>query len=573
MENDILLFIITCYLIGIALIIVVLNLIQYFSNKKYKSEIENLGIEKNEIIDAPIITELSKVETFKTKNIKDKYEIWKKEIDNIKKDLDSNVNDMILDADFSLDKKDFKDYLKKKISIEIKLYEAKEQKNRILNEIQEITLSEERNRLKITQLKTIFREAIHNFESNKGSFVPVDEVVSMQIETIEKRFQDFEISMENEDYISSNKLINLIDKLIKHFQTIVEEIPPAIMMEETIIPNRLVDMKNTYEKMSKSGYQLDYLNIEYNLDEINKKLQDIMSRIRVLNLEDVLFELRTILEYTDSVFTDFEREKIARKEYEESINIFNGKITKINDIMNKLFGKVKDSKYNYKLSEQQVSLLNNLNDELIILDEDFNNLSDASKTTSFPYSRLSKELELLSLKLSKLEEKIDNYVESIGNMQEDEKRAREQLLDMNELLEQSKAKIREYKLPVVPDSYFIQLKEGIEAIREVNKELDRKPINIEVLNTRVDTARDLIFKLFNTSNELIKSAILAENSIIYGNKYRCKKQYINDGLNKAELLFMKGEYKKSLELTLNTIDIIEPGIHKKLLKVYEKDSK
>ena len=78
-------------------------------------------------------------------------------------------------------------------------------------------------------------------------------------------------------------------------------------------------------------------------------------------------------------------------------------------------------------------------------------------------------LGLLSLKLSKVEEKLQSYIESIGNMQEDEKRAREQLVDMKELLEQSKSKIREYKLPLIPDSYFTELKEGIEAIREVNK--------------------------------------------------------------------------------------------------------
>jgi len=88
----------------------------------------------------------------------------------------------------------------------------------------------------------------------------------------------------------------------------------------------------------------------------------------------------------------------------------------------------------------------------------------------------------------------------------------------------------------------------------------------------VDTARDLIFKLYNTSNEIIKTAMLAENAIIYGNRYRTKKQYVDDGLNKAELLFIKGEYKKALELTLNTIDIIEPGIYKKLLGLYEKKS-
>lgn len=574
MDNDILLTIITYYIIAITSIAIVLNMIEYFSKKKYKSEIQNLDIEKNQIIDAPIMTELSKVETLtKTKSIKDKYSLWKKEIDDLKDELENSVNDMILDADFLLEQKDFRDYIKKKINIEIKLYEAKEQKERVLGEIKEITLSEERNRVIVTELKTEFRDILHTFETTKNSFVPIDKVIELQIETIEKRFQDFEIDMEKQDYISVNKLVKVLDTLIKHLRTIVDEIPPALAMAENIIPKRLDDMKTTYDNMVKKGYQLDYLNVEYNIDEINKKISDIMSRIRVLNLEDVLFELRTILEYTDSVYTDFEREKIARKEYEESITIFKSKVKKINEIMNKLYGKVVDAKYNYKLSEEQLSSLDDLSNELIILDEDFNKLYDATKTTSFSYSRLNKELELLSLKLSKVEEKLQSYIESIGNMQEDEKRAREQLVDMKELLEQSKAKIREYKLPLIPDSYFTELKEAIEAIREVNKELDRKPINIEVLNTRVDTARDLIFKLYNTSNELIKSAQLAENAIIYGNRYRAKKQYIEDGLNKAEILFNKGEYKKSLEITLNTIDIIEPGIHKKLLNLYEKNSK
>ena len=154
----------------------------------------------------------------------------------------------------------------------------------------------------------------------------IDKVIELQIETIEKRFQDFEYDMEKQDYVSANKLIKVIDTLIKHLNTIVDEIPPALLMIENIIPKRLDEMKSTYDQMNKAGYQLDYLNIEYNIEEINKKISDIMSRIRVLNLEDVLFELRTILEYTDSVYTDFEREKIARKEYEESIKIFKSNI-------------------------------------------------------------------------------------------------------------------------------------------------------------------------------------------------------------------------------------------------------
>mgnify|MGYP003300315057 CR=1 FL=1 len=113
MDNEIILLLITYYFVAIISLIIVLNMIQYFSKKKYKSEIQNLDVEKNQIIDAPIMTELSKVESLtKTKSIKDKYSVWKKEIDSLKHDLESSVNDMILDADFLLEQKDFNDYLK-----------------------------------------------------------------------------------------------------------------------------------------------------------------------------------------------------------------------------------------------------------------------------------------------------------------------------------------------------------------------------------------------------------------------------------------------------------------------------
>jgi septation ring formation regulator EzrA len=163
-------------------------------------------------------------------------------------------------------------------------------------------------------------------------------------------------------------------------------------------------------------------------------------------------------------------------------------------------------------------------------------------------------------------------MQTVGNMQEDEKRAREQLEEIEELLKNTKYKIRDYNVPVIPNKYYVELDEAYEGIKEIAKELSKKPINIQVLNTRVDTARDLVFKIHNTTNELLKTSMMAENAIVYGNRYRGGKQYIEEGLNKAEILFSNGEYKRSLELVLNTIDMIEPGIHKKLLGLYEKDS-
>ena len=156
-------------------------------------------------------------------------------------------------------------------------------------------------------------------------------------------------------------------------------------------------------------------------------------------------------------------------------------------------------------------------------------------------------------------------------MYDDEMRAREQLDEIGELLKQCKTKMRSYKLPIITDIYFVQLSEANEAILEIIKELEKKPIAIKILNTRVDTARDLVLKLYHTTNEMIKTAQLAEMAIVYGNRYReINNKDIDLGLKQAEILFFKGNYKGALETSIRTIDLVEPGIYQKLLGVYGK---
>ena len=155
-------------------------------------------------------------------------------------------------------------------------------------------------------------------------------------------------------------------------------------------------------------------------------------------------------------------------------------------------------------------------------------------------------------------------------MYDDEVRAREQLDEIQKFLKKCKEKMRGYKLPIITDNYFVELSEANEAIAEVIKELEKKPIVIKTLNTRVDTARDLVLKLYNTTNEMIKTAQLAEMAIVYGNRYRSYYNEVDSGLFDAEELFYNGEYKKALDLSIKTTSIVDKDIYQKLLAVYDK---
>jgi len=62
---------------------------------------------------------------------------------------------------------------------------------------------------------------------------------------------------------------------------------------------------------------------------------------------------------------------------------------------------------------------------------------------------------------------------------------------------------------------------------------------------------------------------MAETAIVYGNRYRPSNSEVELGLMKAEKAFFHGNFKGSLELAINAINVIEPGIYKKLMDEYQ----
>ena len=316
--------------------------------------------------------------------------------------------------------------------------------------------------------------------------------------------------------------------------------------------------------MVKHGYPLDYLNVEYNIEEANKKINEVLERAEVLNLEDSLLELKVLNEYFDSLYTEFEKEKNARDEYEEGFKNFNKKIGKTVKLVYDIFNQLDKIKELYDLKEEDTAILFQIKDDIDSLDKDFKVLKDHTGNMAFAYTKIVKEMESLNQRLATAEENLDNYLDTIGSMKDDESRAKQQLEEVRQILKDSRFKLRTYNLPVIPRSYFVELKEANEALKEIVNELSKKPINIDVLNTRVDTGRDLALKLCSKTQNMLKIAKLAETAIVYGNRYRSKSDSLNDSLLQAEELFYNGDYSKSLNITINDINKVEQGIYNKL---------
>ena len=559
--DSVLLITISAFILAVILIIVTIVIIKRNQNKKYKKEIEELDIRKNNLIGVPVLSEITKVkELIKTDNLKNKLDDWDNTFTTIRDEKIPELTDLISEADFLIDRKDYKQAVKKITNIEIEINSLKKKTDHLLEEVKLITNSEERNRALITKLKIVYREDQNKFERSKKEYGVIADYLEKEIDNIDDLFAKFEKAMDNNDYVSVEKKINLLDDKITKLGKLLEDIPTIVLMTTVLVPNKIDEAITYYYRMKRDGYPLDYLNVEYNIKEIKNKIDNIMENLKKLELGESIIELKTFIEYFNELYNDFDKEKECKDLFKQNIKELGYRIDNINKVVRDIYLQIDDIKYNYNLSNEDINKFSLLNKSLEKINKDYKILVDQGKMKTFAYSKLVDELDGLSLKLSRLQDDLDYQLRSITSMKDDETRAREQLNTIEDLLKKSKYRLKDYKIPVIPSSYYIELTEAQDAIREIVKELDKKPIVIKILNIRVDTARDLVFKIYNKTNDMIKIVDMAEKMIVYGNRYRSSYEEIDIALTKAEELFRRGKYKESLDLSTKSISFIDKNI-------------
>lgn len=552
-------------ILAIILEVVVLVLINKHNKKKLQSILTNLELDKNLIISANILTELNKVGSLiNNKNLELKYENWKERYKKIKEvDIPSLENSLNKLEELIRDKK-YKEFIEVSSKLELEIYYIKSKSDFLLDEIREITLSESKNREIVTKLKKDYREIYLKYNNNSGDYEGINNTIELQFENIDKLFNAFELSMENNDYSEASKIVKALTDNIGNIGIIIDEASSIILMGKKLIPDKIDDVKKIYNRMTKEGYILDYLNIDYNISEAEKKLADVFDRLKVLNVNDSIIELKTILDYFDSLYGDFDREVDAKKNYDSLSRKIAIKNKKLSTIIKNIISKIEDIKFSYDLLDDDVKVIDELNLSIKSVQNDYDIIVENFRNKSFSYSQLYKELELINSRVCNIEDKVEQTVKFLSSLKEDEIRAREQLDEIKNILESSKEKMESFRLPIIPKDYYVELSEANDALDNMIDELSKKPISIRVLNLRVDTARDLVLKLYKNTNDTIKNASLAESTIVYSNRFRYNNK-INNALNRAEDYFYEGRYSEALELAIKAVSDVNPNIYNEVM--------
>ena len=418
--DSVLMITISTLVLAIILIVITIAVIKGKQSKKYKKEIEELDIEKNSLLGVPVLSEITKVkELIKTDNLKEKLNDWDNTFKYIRDEKIPELTDSISDADFLIDRKEYKQAIKKIADVEMELRLLKNKTDVLLEEIKLITNSEERNRTLITKLKIVYREQQAKFDRSKKEYGDVAPYIEDEFDSIDKLFADFEKAMDNNDYVSVEKRIASLDDKIDALGKILLDAPTIVLMATVMVPNKIEEATTYYYRMKRDGYPLDYLNVEYNIKEIKTKIDNIMNNLKQLQMGDAIIELKTFIEYFNGLYNDFDKEKECKDVFKQNVKELGYNIENINKVVRDIYLQIDDIKYNYNLSDEEINKFSLLNKNLERINKDYKILVEQGKMKTFAYSKLVDELDGLSLKLSRLQDDLDYQLRSITSMKDD----------------------------------------------------------------------------------------------------------------------------------------------------------
>ena len=119
----------------------------------------------------------------------------------------------------------------------------------------------------------------------------------------------------------------------------------AIKFFTSIKPtHKIEETKTLYFRMQRDGYPLDYLNIEYNIKEIDKKTNNIIEKLKTFETENSEIELKTMLDYFNTIFSSFDKEKESKDIFRENIKKLKKKLEGVNKVVYDIYIQMDDIK-------------------------------------------------------------------------------------------------------------------------------------------------------------------------------------------------------------------------------------
>lgn len=555
-------------IVGVSLLVIILVLLVYWiiKLKSYRKEIVDLENDMNAIKTLPIQYRLGRIKSI-GKNMPDvmeKYEEFELEFNELLELQGNEIAPLMNDIDERLFYRKIRGIRKDINKLKELIVDYEKRSQNLLEEIEVITEIENVQRVAIIKVKEKYRKTTDDYAAVRFKIEDFVPAVPAMIEDIDQRFVELETLMNTQRFDDAKVSTNEIDKDIDLLNTYIRDLPTYISIVRKYIPKRLDELNKTIKEMRERNFSIEKLDTTVRYNIIHTDLEKTIQAIKHLDLENVGSAIETMTDDINSLAADFEKEENAYNLYEEARNNCYKHIGHLDEGLQKTINSFEELQENYLLTDYQITVKEDYENFKEILD-DLEKITTVIESNDFSYSAMIESFEKLIERCKPFDDELNKYIELENSLRLEEKRALDELENINIVLLEIKSEIKNNHLPMINESYKDYINDSYQKADEILKFIRHRPIDLNRLSVQVDAARDVIYKLYDNVHNLIVTAEMVEDAIIYGNRYRTSFLEVNTELTKAELLYRNGEYTKALTTAVDIIEKIKPGSYEMLI--------
>ena len=434
-------------------------------------------------------------------------------------------------------------------------------------EISKITEKEDVLREIVVPLKERFRTLKASFYEHKEELSVCGKVFEEKVNEVEKTITKLETKLENGYYKESEEIINELKNDIAFYEDHLERMPKIVSFSMQVLPRRLEQAVTKYQRMKEEGYPLFSIKASTIEEKIKSSLDEIRIRFISFNYEDINDSIKEVAYEIENLNEALEREVNAKETFNQYIDTVYETI----DALGKRFLKakrdtnsikdvflIKEDKYTeLGILEKQIHILNRIKMEL-----------DAyiHSATKQPYSILTTKMGELAEYGGEVEEKLNAYHAYIVSLKTDTEYSYEKVNNYSMELTTLYNTMLGLNHKVLSTIYEEEYKSVCELIQTINKTITTKPVDVSEVNFSCQTLINKAEKLLREMTNSLNMYQMAQNIIVFTNKYRSSFSNVNEVLNRAQIHFENGEFEFAIDSVSEVLQEVYPTYYEDIMK-------
>ena len=414
------------------------------------------------------------------------------------------------------------------------------------------------------ECKVDYREMKRDVLANRHQFGEAAPPLEQEIETFVPEMETYETLKEDGNYNQAYDHIKTLNEDMNYLKKDMDEIPELIREAQKELPGQFQDLKYGCRDLKVEGYDLDHVKIDSSLQTLKTELSFVEPMISRLELDEANDKLNSINDRLDEMYELIKHEVKAKNEVEETKEVITDNLFRAKEMNYTLQTEIEYVRENYYINESDVQNVRQFENEIQSMISVYDEILQEMAKSAVRYSEVQDNLKYIAEHVDVINEKQEKLQNHLIQLREDEAEAEENILRVQSKKEEVYRKLLASNLPSVPERFIIMKNEIDYEVREVNKKFSVRPIHVKQLKDKVSKVVLQMNKFEDEATDVLVNAVYAEKLIEYGNRYRKESSNIDKSLNEAERLFKNNRYKRSIEISEQALESVEPGVTKQI---------